>query len=282
MAKFILCCLLVMSCCFILPSIAGPVVISSVVIAGGSMGTCPSLNASKAVLKENISNILQQLNDCSCNGSGEWTRIAYVNMSDSRQQCPANWTTITTPIRGCGRPTRYCHSAIFPSHGRSYSRVCGKVLAYQRGSTEAFNTPFNTLEGPYLDGISLTHGPAGSRQHIWSFAVARNLIERVSSNCPCTSSRSEGLFPSIGTDYFCDSGNPAAAGYRSGHYYTDKLLWDGTGCIVPNTCCKFNHPPWFCKALPQPTTDDLEVRNCCSDYPRNEDALVRLIDIYIS
>ena len=31
-------------------------------------------------------------------------------------------------------------------------------------------------------------------------------------------------------------------------------LWDGTDCL----CC--NNPPWFYKQLPQPTTDNIEMR----------------------
>ena len=79
-------------------------------------------------------------------------------------------------IRGCGRTTQNGDSAIFPSNDRTYSRVCGKIIAYQNGTTNAF-APFVSggnvnIEGPYVDGLSLTYGPAGSRQHIWSFVAA--------------------------------------------------------------------------------------------------------------
>ena len=70
---------------------------------------------------------------CPCGGSGDWTRMAYLNMTDPTQQCPSNWRLISTPVRGCGRETTArgaCDSATFPSHGRSYSCVCGRVIAY--------------------------------------------------------------------------------------------------------------------------------------------------------
>ena len=35
---------------------------------------------------------------CPCGGPGQWTRIAYLNMSDPSQQCPTNWNLITTPV----------------------------------------------------------------------------------------------------------------------------------------------------------------------------------------
>ena len=67
-----------------------------------------------------------------------------------------------------------CKSVIFSSGGQSYSRVCGRVNAYQKGSTDAFQFSSNsrTLEEIYVDGVSLTHGAPGSRQHIWTFAAA--------------------------------------------------------------------------------------------------------------
>ncbi len=39
---------------------------------------------------------------CSCGGPG-WTRVAYLNLSDTNQQCPSNWTLTTYPVRACGR-----------------------------------------------------------------------------------------------------------------------------------------------------------------------------------
>ena len=95
--------------------------------------------------------------------------------SDPNQQCPANWNPYTTPVRACGRLTGglACDSAIFSSNNQLYSHVCGRVIAYQRGDPEALNRFSHNLEMPYIDGVSLTHGAAGSRQHIWSFAAAR-------------------------------------------------------------------------------------------------------------
>ena len=117
---------------------------------------------------------------CSCGGTGGWTRVAYLNMSDPDQQCPSNWNLITTPIRGCGRSSTEhltCDSVFNPVNSRYYSSVCGRILAYQRGESYAFfnsiNCPgYNNIEFPYVSGISLTHGPAGNRQHIWTFAGA--------------------------------------------------------------------------------------------------------------
>ena len=53
-----------------------------------------------------------------------------------------------------------------------YSRVCGKVIAYQVGTTNAFLNGGNAISSDYVDGVSLTHGDPTMRQHIWTFAAA--------------------------------------------------------------------------------------------------------------
>ena len=132
------------------------------------------------------------------------------------------------------------------------------------------------LEGPYIDGVSLTHGPAGSRQHIWSFVSTlyetHPIISVQTSEyvCPCTTSDIVWPFqiPSfVGNNYFCDTGNTGPF-FQSSTVYADDPLWDGEGCEFTSTCCEFNNPPWFCMTLPQPTTDDIELRICCDQSIR--------------
>ena len=192
-------------------------------------------------------------------------------------------------MRGCGRTTSgdspSCDSAFFPSNGSSYSRVCGRVTAIQVNTPDAFG--FNKVANPgiesgYIDGVSLTHGAAYSRQHIWSFVAA--LGENFTSPkaiCPCT--RPQGwpfeVPQFIENNYFCASGNPGPA-ISFNTTYLNNPLWDGEGCGPTTTCCAFNNPPWFCTTLPQPTTDDLEVRICLDQPTSDEDILVTLIDIY--
>ena len=281
-----------------------PAVASPAVIRGTASGVCPStevINAQRNATKQEIKDLLQNtvipaLNrkrdgpPCSCGGPGEWTRIAFLNMTDLTQQCPTNWRLITSPIRACGRSTSVatCNSAFFSSSGRSYSHVCGRVIGYQQGSTSALEPGVRgvNVEGAYIDGVSLTHGAAGSRQHIWSFATAlykmTNPQHPTTWICPCTNNINwPHQVPSfIGMNYFCDTGNPGP-GTSLTTIYSDDPLWDGQGCGPTSTCCEFNDPPWFCTTLPQPTSDEIELR-ICADEPRNdEDTLVSLIDINI-
>ena len=211
-------------------------------------------------------------------------------MSDPNQQCPSNWRLNTfSDIRGCGRPngSNSCDSAFFPSNGRNYSRVCGKIIAYQKGSTGALGAAVNNnagLEDPYVDGISLTHGAQGSRSHIWTLVVALNDSPSAQTIdiCPCINSNSwPHTVPSfIGNNYFCDTASHDT-GFVDEMNYPNNPLFDGEGCGTDSTCCQFNTPPWFCTKLPQPTSDDLEVRICGNEPIDNEDAIISLIDIYI-
>ena len=50
---------------------------------------------------------------------------------------------------------------------------CGRTLAYRFGRNFAFlgyHRRNHSIDGQYVDGLSLTHGASGSRQHIWTFA----------------------------------------------------------------------------------------------------------------
>ena len=236
---------------------------------------------------------------CSYGGDRDWFKVAYLNMNNPNWKCPSNWnlTTTTTdpPIRGCGRTsTEYgtCDSVVYPVHGRTYSAVCGRVIAIQRGSSYAFyNTTqsnFSDINTAYVSGVSLTHGPPHSRQHIWSFAGAMTKLKAYSTtmNCPCSNSNITWPYqvpPFVGNDYFCDTANPYFDYWQvSNTYFIDDPLWDGKGCDPQSTCCSFNTPPLFCKSLPKPTSDDLEIRLCCKSLSSYEDKLITLVDIYVN
>lgn len=89
----------------------------------------------------------------------------------------------------------------------------------------------------------------------------------------------------VGNNYFCDSGWEGLEDSEHGDMnYAEDKLWDGIGCGASNTCCDFNGPPYFCKVLPQPTSDVLELRVCSSDNTgdiENTDVASYLIEIYV-
>ena len=63
-------------------------------------------------------------------------------------------------------------------------------------------------------------------------------------------------------------------------YFTNDPLWDGAGC-VSGSCCTFNSPPWFCKSLSTPTTDDIQLRLCLDEVTSNEDVLFEIVELYV-
>ena len=136
-----------------------------------------------------------------------------------------------------------------------------------------------TIDDVYVEGISLTHGQS-PRKHIWTFA---NAVDEVHSNeyvCPCTTTRFRGVVPPfIGNDYFCDTGSR----YNFVHqFYPEDPLWDGAGCGRTSTCCHFNNPPWFCKQLPQSTSDDIELRLCADGlFNNDEDTAIEQVEIFV-
>ena len=220
-----------------------------------------------------------------------WSRIAYLDMTDPSHSCPPAWREVSTPKRTCARTTdtRSCDSAVFAANGYRYSRVCGRIRAYQCGTPDAFDSGSSDINDRYIDGVSITH--SDPRQHVWTFAAGRSESRSGGNACPCSSGYSGDLIPLfVGDDYFCDTGAdtyPPVCNLNTGAgFLTDDPLWDGEGCgtpSYPSTCCEFNNPPWFCKTLPQPTTDDLEVRLCSNGISGGqEDTPIELIELYVN
>ena len=208
-------------------------------------------------------------------------RVAHLDMTDTNQHCPSGFRLIISPKRTCGTPGSRCVSTTFPLNGVKYSRVCGKIKAYQYGSPDAFYYANHiTIDNYHVDGISLTHGQT-PRKHIWTFAAAVDETMSNNNRCPCTKTNSQytGVVPPfIEQDYCCDTGS--TYGWQRQFYYADPL-WDGSGCGPNSRCCGFNNPPWFCKQLPQPTTDDIEMRVCVDQANSNEDIALETVQIFV-
>ena len=230
-------------------------------------------------------------------------QVAKLDMTNSSHQCPPG-TRIRTDLPGshnkrlCGSNFNGegCSSTTFDTHGIGYTQVCGKIIAYQDGSPDAFGaynitTRSNNIDSNYVDGISLTHG-RNPQKHLWTFVCALDEVG-ISDNplwksyCPCINAQhptSSSQPPSfVGNDYFCDTGK---TNRWAPVFYPDDPLWDGAGCGVNNTCCTFNNPPWFLKKLPSTTTDDIEMRMCCDQRSTHtsrfdEDTPIEVVEIYV-
>ena len=258
---------------------------------------CPTQSSSDILDKEirktrNIINSHYQLRPCKCGGPG-WTRVLDLNMADNGTSCPVNWRLREEPVRGCGRKTfkaKTCDSVLIPVT-MNYSMICGRIYAYQKGWSGAFTYSVQSSQGvnesidsPYVAGLSLTHGEVGQRKHVWTFAGAwdeKSIYKHTS--CPCIKPAHTWPFkvPSyVGDNYFCDTGAPTLT-HDHNKVFMDDPLWDGEGCGGSSTCCSFNSPPWFCQHSKYHTSDNLELRLCSLWDSRYEDKLISLVEIYV-
>ena len=220
-------------------------------------------------------------------GSGLWNRVVYLNMNDTSQNCPRGWRSYDGPVRCCGRPIlarSSCPAVFFPVNGYRYSKVCGRAVGYQQGSPDGFaiddsGEPQETVDGIYVDGVSVTHG--NPRTHIWTFAAGllENGNNEVNNNhrCPCDAGQPPPDF--VQQNYFCETSNHDQTHNQTRFYYEDPL-WDGKNCDQ-STCCRFHNPPWFSVQLTGPTTDDIEVRICSDQSTGDEDSPIALLEIYV-
>ena len=225
-----------------------------------------------------------------CGSGGGWIRLAYLNMSDPAQNCPSGLRLyLSGAVRACSRPVSNdgsCASVQFPSNGIRYSQICGRVVGYQYGRTNALRTILcndisTTINSSYVDGVSITRG--SSRQHVWTFASGSSDTDMESDDiCPC-SSGSLSVQSFIGSHYFCESGNHKMPTEAKSILYTSDPLWDGQGCGSNEvTCCSAPGIPWFHRDYGSSTTTDyIEFRVCCNQKTGNEDVPVKYYEIYV-
>lgn len=221
---------------------------------------------------------------------GPMRRVGYLDMTKPEQNCPSSFKEFNSASkRLCARRGCYnggCSSVTFNTSNITYSEVCGRVKAYQYGSPSGFasyrtGTGINTA---YVEGVSITRGTP--RQHVWSFANAfAERTTRGNQKCPACNPNYDrkGLIPSfVGDNFFCDTGSLEHAAI--GTLYTAYPLWDGEGGYgsANSTCFAENNPPWFCKELPEPSTENIELRLCADEAPSNEDSPIEQIEIYVN
>lgn len=257
--------------------------------ASSCAGLLPSLSSGYYFVRASNGSAVRVYCDMtlSCGGvTGGWMRVAEQNFNISRNDsCPTGFTERFDNmdlLRTCVVGTTGCTTFdIYPTYGVTYSSVCGKFVGYQLGTPEAFARSIVisslTVDSQYLDGLSLTHG-SSPRQHIWSLPVGVTESRTDRFGCPCNVGNTITAPSFIGVDYFCDS---AASGIASGMAYPDNPLWDGVGCAASSECCTFNNPPWFYRELPQPTSDDVELRSCQDEGVTTEGVPIESIEIYV-
>ena len=213
----------------------------------------------------------------------QWVKVGYLNMSDPTQQCPNSWKKVTSPAgASCEKKdSALCDSVNITTSGASYQMVCGRFLGYQVGSPDAFYSDAGygwDIERYYVDGVTITYGSPGNRQHVYTYAAGLEELN-IPFSCPCAG----GAYPPyfVESDYYCESGNPAPTWNGTTFYYTD-VLWDGQLCRQDEvTCCDPPNLPWFCRNFTHPITEDLEVRICLDEGPDNENVVLEFFELHI-
>ena len=210
-------------------------------------------------------------------GSGEgWTRLAYLDMTDSTVNCPSGLRLYQSGgVRACGRPsTSYgsCASVQFPSNGIRYSQICGRVTGYKYNSPDAVTSGYSNINGTYVDGVSITRG--SSRNHVWTLIASWSY-----SYCPCSIYSSYSVQSFVGSHYFCESSNSG----NSNQIDISYPFWDGQGCSYNlRYCCSAPGIPWFHRDYGNTTsTDYIELRVCGDEGTSDEDVPVGYYEIYV-
>ena len=225
-----------------------------------------------------------------CKGTPGWRRVTLIDLRNRSQLCPPGLRLTTFSRRTCGKNhiNPGCSSTVFNVGGFEYNQVCGRITGYQFGLSHAFFENFLnrelSIESHYVSGVSLTHGQVGSRRHIWTFAagLSENDMGLTDRICPCDQLSQQTPHSFVGSDYFCESGSSTALDFPPPVFYANDPLWDGQGCLPISSCCQFNTPPWFTRNLPNPTTDDIELRICTITVTQgSEESPLELVELYV-
>ena len=207
-------------------------------------------------------------------GPGKWRPFFFLDMSNQSQSCPNGWILSTSPYRACTGIVNSYVSTYVQSGGQGYNEVCGMLAGVGVGLADGFfrhsSDNMQSIEQNYMDGVSITYGPAGSRQHICSWSLALGHTRR--SPCDTHNSNYQQPFPPsvVGNNYYC-SRVPINL---------NTPVWQGVNCSVDNPCCSHNNPPIFKAQLAATTTQTIELRICNDATTTDERFYLTFGEIY--
>ena len=212
-------------------------------------------------------------------------RVGYLNVTKSTTRCPEPLTLYSASGKKLCGPTSTvgtkCDPVTFHTHHVPYNFVCGKAVGYGYYEPCAFHHStiygYNTIDDPYLSGLSITNMRREHRQHIWSNAAGCRESVSSTCNCPCAASAGRAAPSFVGSDFHCESG---AHSTPPNQWHTSNTLWDGKGCYSGSKCCSPSRAPWFWKVLPEEATSDIEVR-WCQPAGVNDKTGIEQLEVYV-
>ena len=180
----------------------------------------------------------------------------------------------------CGnRGSAGCKSTSINTFGSPYTEVCGYVAGYQYKTTDAFNGKGASIDSPYVDGVSITHGTP--RKHIWTYAAGLGEARTDGFACPCNEGGPDDVANFAFDDWYCESGNPSANILYE--FFPNDVLWDGKNCGLKEPLCCQGKPwlPYFHKDIGGVSRDSIELRICHNEAFDNEDAPIESIEFFV-
>ena len=170
---------------------------------------------------------------------------------------------------------------------RPFTRVAGRAVGYQVGTTDAFLRTIDSgsadLEAPYADGLSITYSTSINplNNHIWTFAAGVTESNVDAAGCPCVGGLDSELPAFLQDSYFCESGVMDGVILSSSMFYDGDPLWDGEDC--EGQCCtgSFATVPTFCTTVEEVGDATIRVRICTDDSTANENIAIESLEIFV-
>ena len=128
-----------------------------------------------------------------CNDKGGWMHVAFISMSDPKEDCPSAlqqhmYPNLNHSVGGRPKPSGAgCKSMSFTSYGINYMTVYDQIRGYQFNSNNSFYPNVVGSTDINVDGYSITYGNP-QQHHIWFYVcvLEQHLQFGIfSDSCPC-------------------------------------------------------------------------------------------------
>jgi hypothetical protein len=160
----------------------------------------------------------------------------------------------------------------------TYTEVRGTLRARAFGANDAFAANRDSLETAYVDGVSLTTGERGARNHVWTFAAGIADDAEVegaapASVCPCQGGTQSAL---VGSAFLCESPEVLPP---YGEYANDVLF---DGAVLADACVGTTEAnDSFAVTLPEAASGPLELRILADQSFLDEDIAVESFELFV-